>query len=144
MTNLLNCSAHLKSTADLKPDAEDCLSLKSGLTLISDAMWKMSPSTTLSISHPWGAHHHRQGLPFPVSSQERQAFVMLHLCVVSSAAIISTGFCFLALLALGAWKLQSYLFSCQPFSDLIFFFFFTTTTIPYWARIVTMNFGIKT
>lgn len=50
MSNLLNCSAHLKSTADLKPDAWDWLSLKSGLPLISDAMWKMRPSTTLGIS----------------------------------------------------------------------------------------------
>lgn len=52
MTILSNCPAHLKSTADLKPDAGDCIALKSGLTLIGDAVWKMSPSATFSVSHP--------------------------------------------------------------------------------------------
>lgn len=63
--------------------------MKSGLPLISDAMWKMRPSTTLGISQrsSWS----RERLPSPVSSQGRQAFVTLHLCVFSSAAIISAG-----------------------------------------------------
>lgn len=36
MSHLLNCSAHLKSTADLKPDAWELMRLKGRLTLISN------------------------------------------------------------------------------------------------------------
>lgn len=78
VSNLLNCSAHFKSSArDLKPDV-DWMSLKSGPPLISDAMGKMRPSSSSPRSlcrRSW------ECLFFLVSSQGRQPFVTLHVCV---------------------------------------------------------------
>lgn len=79
MSNPLNCSVHLKSTADLKPDARDCMSLKSGLPFIVDAMWKTSPSTTFGVSLRSSSSLWISCLSSIISGKGRR-FLTLHLC----------------------------------------------------------------
>lgn len=107
---------------DLKLDAVTAAVFEVQTSLFSDTMWQMRP-TTPSISLKSSCSSTQEHLPFPAPSQERQTFVTLHFCVLSSAAIISAGgrpqfLCFLAVLACWTLKLLPYPFFCQPLSTL--------------------------
>lgn len=87
MSHLLSCSAHLKSTADVKPDAWQWMHLKPRLTLISDACENGGPSTALGIFHPCGTH--RRGSAQLVSAETG---VWEAASLDSSLAVSSEGF----------------------------------------------------
>lgn len=78
-------------SARLEARCKACMSLKSGLPLINDAMWKMRPSTTLSISlkSSW-SREHVPSLRCHLRDG-RCLWQPLCLCVFSSATVIAAG-----------------------------------------------------
>ncbi len=86
MSNLLNCSAHLKSWSQM---AETARLWSWGRP--SSVMQRGKSDLRLLSASPWGAHCRHERLPLSVSSQRRQAFLTPHPCWFSPAAIISAG-----------------------------------------------------
>lgn len=89
MSNLLNSSAHLKSTAkDLKPDAGTVCLWSQGYP----HQWCNVENETFNYFwlFPWGSRSAVAVNVVPFQRHHR-AFVTLHACVFSSAAIISAG-----------------------------------------------------
>lgn len=127
MPNLLNCSAHLKSTAkDLKPDAVTVCLWSQGYpsSVMQCGKWDLQ----LLSAFPWGAHAAAVVNVFPFQchlGEGRRLWHCISVCFLqqlsSQQEVLPCFFCFLALLAYWALKLQSHPFSCQPVSTLCFY-----------------------
>lgn len=135
MSYLLNCSAHLKSTAKTQSWMQRLLwSLKSGLpsSVMQCGKWDLQ----LLVAVPWRARSAVVKSIFPIQCHLRKRKRLWHhisVCFLqqlsSQHEVALAFFCFLATLAYWALKLISHPFPCQHLSLLCALIWATTAPL---------------